>query len=214
MKRAKIAVVVTEFLGTYVLVSAVLAMVTRTQFPFFAALTAGVVLATITVALGKSAIPVLNPAITVALWTVRKIETSTALIYIVVQMLAGFIAYRLNPYMIDTTLRNIAGTGLDWRIIIAEALGTFVLALGVSAIVFERMDHVKAAGVLAVSLMVGIVLASLGSNQALNPAVALGIHSWSAAYVVGPIIGAVVGMNLYALLYAPQEKLVSRNKKR
>lgn len=213
MTRQKIAGVVTEFLGTYLLASVVLTMVMRTQFPFFAAVAAGATLAAITLALGRLTIPILNPAVTVALWTVQKVETATALIYVVVQMLAGFVAYRINPYIVDTTLRNAAGKGLDWRVIAAETIGTFVFTLGVSAIVFERMDRVKAAAVLMVSLMVGILLASLGSNQTLNPAVALGIHSWSASYAVGPIIGSVIAVNLYALLYAPQEKSAIRKKR-
>jgi hypothetical protein len=37
----------------------------------------------------------------------------------------------------------------------------------------------------------------------LNPAVALGARSWVwGSYVVGPLLGAVVGTNLYALLFA------------
>jgi glycerol uptake facilitator protein len=212
MDRQKIAHAVTEFIGTYILASVVLAFVVRTQFPFFAAAAAGVALASMTLVFGRTVLPVLNPAITIGLWTVRKIETTTAIVYVAAQMLAGFVAYRFNSHLIDANLRNIAGQNLDWRIVAVEAIGSFVLALGVSVVVFEKMDRIKASAVLGLSLMVGVIIASLAGNHTINPAVALGIHSWSTAYVVGPVIGAVLGTTLYAFLYAPREAILKKKR--
>ena len=48
----------------------------------------------------------------------------------------------------------------------------------------------------------GILVASTASNGILNPAVALGIRSWNFVYVAGPVLGAIIGMNLYAQLFA------------
>jgi hypothetical protein len=44
----------------------------------------------------------------------------------------------------------------------------------------------------------------VAANGALNPAVAYGINSWSLAYAIGPIVGAIIGMNLYAILFATE----------
>jgi glycerol uptake facilitator-like aquaporin len=49
-------------------------------------------------------------------------------------------------------------------------------------------------------LRLGIMMAAPISNGLLNPAVALGIGSFSASYVIGPIIGAVVAMLGYQFL--------------
>jgi glycerol uptake facilitator-like aquaporin len=37
----------------------------------------------------------------------------------------------------------------------------------------------------------------MGSNGVLNPAVAVGIKSFSVMYIVGPLVGSVIGMKLY-----------------
>ena len=51
------------------------------------------------------------------------------------------------------------------------------------------------------SLLLGIAVAALlGSNGVLNPAVALGIGSFNVMYVLGPILGSVLGMQLYKRL--------------
>jgi glycerol uptake facilitator-like aquaporin len=50
------------------------------------------------------------------------------------------------------------------------------------------------------SLFLGIHFAAHTSNGVLNPAVALGIGSFSLAYIWGPIAGAIVGALLYRLL--------------
>ena len=51
------------------------------------------------------------------------------------------------------------------------------------------------------SLLLGITVAVLlGSNGMLNPAVAFGTGSFGIMYVLGPVIGAVLGMQAYKRL--------------
>jgi glycerol uptake facilitator-like aquaporin len=51
------------------------------------------------------------------------------------------------------------------------------------------------------SLLLGIALASLlGSNGVINPAVALGIGSFNVMYVLGPVLGSLLGMQVYKRL--------------
>jgi hypothetical protein len=54
-------------------------------------------------------------------------------------------------------------------------------------------------------LFVGVIVASVGSAGLLNPALALGLRSWGTVYVLGPLVGGLLGVNLYYLLFAPVE---------
>lgn len=123
------AALVAEFVGTFILASAVLAMVGRTSFPFFAAMAASLAMTGMTLAFGSASGGYYNPAITVAAWTVRRLETARALVYIAAQMLGGVVAWTLNQWLLGTTLKNIANTTFDWRVFTAEAVGTAVFAM-------------------------------------------------------------------------------------
>lgn len=206
--RQKIAMIVAEFVGTFVLASAVLAMVGRTSFPFFAALAAGLALTGMTLAFGAVSGGYFNPAITIAAWTIRKIETARALVFVAAQMLGGVVAWTLNQWLLDTTLKNIANTSFDWRIFTAEAVGTAIFAMVLAAASYQAYKGIVNAFTAGVGLALGIMVASFAGNAVINPAVAVGIQSWSFVYAAGPVLGAIVGMNLYVLLFTDRPKKV------
>lgn len=206
--RQKIAMIVAEFVGTFVLASAVLAMVGRTSFPFFAALAAGLALTGMTLAFGAVSGGYYNPAITIAAWTIRKIETARALVFVAAQMLGGVVAWTLNQWLLDTTLKNIANTSFDWRIFTAEAVGTAIFAMVLAAASYQAYKGIVNAFTAGVGLALGIMVASFAGNAVINPAVAVGIQSWSFVYAAGPVLGAIVGMNLYVLLFTDRPKKV------
>lgn len=206
--RQKIAMIVAEFVGTFVLASAVLAMVGRTSFPFFAALAAGLALTGMTLAFGAVSGGYYNPAITIAAWTIRKIETARALVFVAAQMLGGVVAWTLNQWLLDTTLKNIANTSFDWRIFTAEAVGTAIFAMVLAAASYQAYRGIVNAFTAGVGLALGIMVASFAGNAVINPAVAVGIQSWSFVYAAGPVLGAIVGMNLYVLLFTDRPKKV------
>ncbi len=210
--QKKIAMIVAEFVGTFSLASVVLAMTGRTSFPYFEAIAAGVTLGLFTLLMSADDWALLNPATTIGLWTLRKIETTKAVVAIAAQFLGGAVAWRLNEYLLNTTLKNTANTKFDWRVFVAEAVGTFLFTYGVAAAIYRGFKGHERALAVGASLAVGILVASFASNGLLNPAVALGIHSWSFVYVAAPILGAVVGMNAYALLNAPLPKSVTKKK--
>lgn len=202
--RQKVAMLVAEFMGVMVLTTAVYAMVGRTNFPLFGGLAAGLTLGLLVHTIGASSGAQVNPAITLGLLSVRKISFVKAVMYIVAQMLAGFAAWKLVNYFMGTDLKSIAGEKFEWKILIAEAVGAFVFAFGVASAVYQKYEGTKLAFTVGASLTVGILIASLGSNGVLNPAVAVGIQSWSWAYAVGPLVGAVFGMNVYALIFSDE----------
>ncbi len=208
--RKKVAAIVAEFLGTFSLACAVLIMTKQINLTFFSAIVAGVTLGLMVLVIGSVSGSHINPAVTLGLWTLRKVETTTAIVYILAQMLGGAVAWRFSEYMLNTDLPSIANTAFDARVLVAEIVGTLVFTFGVASAVFQGYKGLRQAVTIGSSLTVGILIASLGSNGVLNPAVALGIQSWNISYVVGPILGAIIGMNLYAQLFAPTLSLVTK----
>ncbi len=201
ISRNKLAALVAELMGVVVLVTAVYSMVARTSFPLFGGLAAGLTLGVLVYTVGNTSGAHVNPAITLGLWSVRKIRTLKALSYIAVQMLGAFAAWKLVNYFLGSDIQSIANK-FDVKVLVAEAVGALVFGFGVASAVYQKFEGEKLAFTVGGSLTLGILVASLGSNGVLNPAVALGLQSWNAAYVAGPIIGSIVGMNLYALLFA------------
>lgn len=207
--RKKLAMVVAEILGTGILTAVVLS-VSRSPIglPYFVALAAGLTLALLVLIVGPTSGAHVNPAVTLSMWTVRKISTIQALVYIVAQFMGAALAWRLYTYFIDGPIKNIAGENFDWRVLVAELIGTMIFTFGIAAAVYQKYEGGKLAATIGGSLMLGLLVASVASNGVLNPAVALGVQSWSKAYVFGPLVGGIVGMNLYALLFADKEAVI------
>jgi len=205
--RNKIAMLVAEFLGTALLTAVVLAVSkSNIGIPYFLSIAAGLAVAAGTVIFATVSGAHFNPAITIGLWSARKIKTIPALAYVAAQLLGGACAYLLYTYFVNSHWSN--GGEFDSRVLVAEAAGTFVLALGWAAAVYQRLDVGKAAFVVGGALTLGIMVASVAAAGTLNPAVALGARTWEwGTTLLGPVLGAVIGFNLYALLFAPAESL-------
>jgi glycerol uptake facilitator protein len=186
-----------EFLGTFALALAVgLSLVGKfpVPTPVVAALTLGVCVYTLGAISGTH----INPAITIALAVIRKIDLRDAALYLVAQFAGGGLAYFLTGVILGS---HPAVTAVDSAATFGgEALGTFWLATGVCAVVLGKAPAPAAGLTIGGSLLLGISLAAPLSNGVLNPAVALGIGSLSAVYVAGPIVGAAVAMLLYRFL--------------
>ena len=211
--KNKIAIIVAEFMGTFVLTSAVYAVIIQRLPALFVASAAGATLGLVVLTVGSVSGAHLNPAVTLGLWSVRKIQTAKAAVYIAVQFLGATVACRLNEYFLGEPLQILAKTGIDWKVFTAEAVGAFVFTFGIASAIYQGYKGLKLATTIGASLGLGILVASITSNGVLNPAVALGIQSWSTAYIAGPLVGALVGMNLYVLLFAPTLKPVTLSAK-
>ena len=204
--RRKVAAAVGEFLGTATLAFTVLDVSRSTiGIPYFVAIAAG--LAVVVVGLSFATDVNLNPAVTLALWTARRVKTLTAVVYIVAQFLGGWAAYGLYKYFVHGTVQHVS-SGYQARVLIAEAVGAFVFTLVASAVLYEKVWGYRRAVVVGVAYTVGILVASASSNGFINPAVALGSNSWGwATYLLGPVLGAILGVNLYALLFSTSESV-------
>ena len=200
--RQKIAMLVAEFLGTATLTAAVYSMAVRTSFPFFSGAAAALTIGLMVMLVDRASGAHINPAVTLGLWTLRKIDTLKAIAYIAAQVVGALAAWRLMEYLMDSPLKNIAGKNVDWRVMVAEGVGALVFGWGVAVAVDRAYTTAQKAAVLGVSFFVGVQIAAFASNGVVNPAVAVGIRSWNVSYIVAPLVGAIVGMNLYSLVFA------------
>ena len=141
------------------------------------------------------------------MWSIRKVKTIPAIVYVAAQLLGGIAAYYLFTYFIGQTWEN-AGD-FEGRVLVAEAVGGLIFGLGVASVIYQKLEGGKAAAVVGMSLMLAVLISAAGAGGIVNPAVALGVRSWVwGTYALGPVLGAIIGFNLYSLLFAPAASLI------
>ncbi|HEY1645746.1 MAG TPA: aquaporin [Candidatus Saccharimonadales bacterium] len=201
--KRKIATLVAEFLGTGILTLLVLSVQRSTiGVPFFVAIIAGLVFVVMIYAFGDLSGAYLNPAVTIALWTARKVSSLRLILLVAAELLGAWAASFVYGYFVNTKLTSIGGH-FSGRTLAAESVAAGVLGLAWGAAKFGHWSKAQKAGVIGVAVMLAMVLASSGGIGIANPALALGMRAWVwGTYALGPVIGAVVGVNLYGLLFA------------
>jgi glycerol uptake facilitator-like aquaporin len=210
--RNKLAALVAEFLGTGILTFVVLNVGrSALNIPYFIAFAAGLAIVLVGVALARDV--QLNPAYTLALWTARKVKTSRALAYIIVQLLGAWAAYALYKYFMHDQPIVGASSTYEGRVLVAEVVGTFVFAFVAVGALYQQAHWAVRGALLGAAYTIGVIIASVSSAGFINPAVALGSNSlvWG-TYILGPVLGAVIGVNLYGLLFAPVKVATSKAK--
>lgn len=217
--KQKLAALAAEFLGAGVLTLVVLrVMYSSLGVPFFVALGAGLALTMLVFVFAARSWGYFNPAITLGLWTVRKIDTVTAALYVVAQLLGAWAAYALYSYIASSDAPALNQT-FSWHAMTIEAVGSGIFAIGVAAAIYQGVSRAATAAFAGLALMLGMlvsltaVVTATGVPQFtggfLNPAVALGVHAWDiwgangwGVSVLGSVVGALVGFNVYAYLFA------------
>jgi MIP family channel proteins len=161
----------------------------------------------------------LNPAVTTAFLVTRRIEPMMAVTYWIAQFLGAIVAaYALKalyPAQIVAVTR-LGGQSISADIsmvqaISLEAIATFFLTF----VVFGTAVDPKApkvggfaigltvtAGILAIGPLTG---GSMNPARSLGPAVVTGIFEGQTAYIIGPVIGAVLAGLLYDRLFLRRE---------
>ena len=211
--KKKIAMLLAEFLGTGVLTLVVLAVQRSTiGVPYFVGIGAGLAIVLLLLVFGNISGAQMNPAITIALWTTRKVNSLAAATYLVAQLLGAWAAYGIYTYFVNSTLQNIGGH-LTLRVFVAEAVGAFIFAFAWAAIVAQRYSDGVMASAIGVAFALGLIVAAVAGIGLINPALALGTRAWDiwgtmgwGTYVLGPVVGAVVGVNLHQYVFASVER--------
>lgn len=214
--KEKLSLVLAEFMGTAMLTSIVL--VVSNMFGlgtagWYISVSAGVALALIVGVFGHVSGAHVNPAVTLGLWTLKKIETTTAIVYVCAQMLGGATALLFYNYATGESLAVSGSSSFAWPVFVSEMVGAALFGMGIASVVQQKMEGYQAAFTIGMSLTLGALVASLGSAGFLNPAVALGNGAWDRTLVIAPLIGMVVGMNVYMALIAPAPVRVTKKKK-
>lgn len=212
-----------EFIGTFMLAAVVIAGQGQPIFVLFALV--GIVLL-----IGGISGAHVNPAVTIGAWVTRRIEWFRALGYIIVQFLGAAVAFfTLSAFLGGageaSSQQSMMGgapslfaandisnlEGKEMYIVFAEILGTAILAFAV-AHATRLKDSLTAAwtvgtGIL-IALMVAVTAAGFVSASAIiNPAVALSLQAFDASqwtyviYILGPVIGGVLGFVLRDLVH-------------
>lgn len=153
----------------------------------------------------------LNPAITLGLWSVGRIDIRRAGLYLVAQLLAGIVAAlavkglfpqmagvvtQLGTPRLATDITGPAGTAI-------EAVATFLLAFAVMGSCVDARAHRLGGFAVGITLFVAILAIGTMTGAALNPARAFGpaliSGTWTAqiVYWIGPIVGSIVAMQVY-----------------
>ena len=185
-----------EFIGTTFLSLAVLLSVTVTDSVLITPILAGLVLGLFVYSIGSVSGCHINPAVTLGLWSISKISTKDAVQYIAAQGLGGLAAF-------GVVAATIGGVSLglvpeDSSVFLAELIGTAVFTFGIASVAYGKVAEAANGLVIGGSLLLGITFSvALGSGGILNPAVGLALGSTSLSYVLGSVVGAMIGMTTY-----------------
>jgi MIP family channel proteins len=164
-----------------------------------------------------------NPAVTIALLTIRQIRARDAAAYIVFQLAGGALAGLLVlllfhhagasvHYGATAVNAKVIANGSPWLGLIAEAAGTFMLMWAVMAVAVNPRGEKHFAGlVIGGALGLAVMVFGPATGAGLNPARWLGPALVSGTYpdfwifIAGPVAGALLAAFGYrALVLARQ----------
>jgi aquaporin Z len=201
VNRAVVGPVLAEYVGTGVLVMVALILGQTTAVSYFIATSLAITAAAVYLLFSGVSGAHANPAITFGMWTARRIGTLRGISYIAAQLLGAVTAWQLFQYLTNhvTQARSVPFSTPLW---LAEVVGTAVLALAFTAALNRGAVILNSAVAVGTAYFVGILIAATASSGFINPAIALGQRAWSGVYVLGPLVGGLIGVNLYTYFFS------------
>ena len=179
-----------------------------------------IAIAAVIYSLGRISGAHINPAVTIALWSIGKFPGKEVVPYIVAQLTGAALGSLLFLACAGPAAATIGGLGATapfpgisyGQAILTEAIGTFLLMLVIMGIAVDERAPPGFAG-LIIGLTVGGIIITIGNitGSSLNPARTFGpylgdslagINLWQyfPIYVIGPIAGAVAAAWIYRYL--------------
>lgn len=178
-----------ELVGTFLLAFMIRISIAGGYLAVSTPVTAGLTLGLIVYMFGAISGAHVNPAVTIGLASIGKIKPKEAGFYVIAQVTGGLLAFFAGNAFVGTLTLEVGNTTM---IAIAELIGAAVLVLGVSSVVHGKVSDTASGLTIGTALTLGVLGASAGSLAVVNPAVAIGIGSLSAAYILGPIAGGII----------------------
>jgi aquaporin Z len=212
-ERAFVGSLVVEILGTFLLTSA---FIIRQGDPIVLLFGLGAIV----MILGTKAGVHLNPAITLAAWVTKNITGFRAVMFVLGQFLGAVLAFAVLKFFVDAadassaqamyygapSLYKLPAIPADkqWYVFLAEVIGTFVLAYGVSGVLRAKKDKLVAGVTLGFAIFLGVLISSTVAGYVtgavvLNPAIASVLSvdfnsQWTyVVYLLAPVVGALLG---------------------
>jgi aquaporin Z len=195
-KPIKLGIVIAEFIGTFSLAYAVLASINGALPSVPTAVIAGFTLFLAALSIGGISGAHINPAVTIGLFSIKKISGRDAAFYLVSQFAGALAALGVLSLVLHNHVIGVRSDTSNWTVFSGEMIGAIIFTFGVSAAVEQGLQKISAAALVGGSLLLGIIFASVASNGVVNPAVSVAISSATWGYLFGPIVGAVIGMNI------------------
>ncbi|KKP32452.1 MAG: hypothetical protein A2312_04070 [Candidatus Staskawiczbacteria bacterium RIFOXYB2_FULL_32_9] len=199
MTNVEIKKYIAEAVGTMAL-TLVVTLSLAGKFPVSTPVLAGLTLALFVYTIGHISGSHINPAVTIGAWSIKKISNKDAIAYIISQFFGAAVAIIIvTACKIEFAQMELSNTSL--LVGFAELLGTAFFAFGIASVIYGKTPKDISGVVIGASLFFGIAISALlGASGILNPAVAFGIKSFGFMYVLGPVIGSVLGMQAYKYL--------------
>ena len=210
---------VAEFIGTFTLIfiGAGSAVVGGGGSLIGVALAHGLVILTFAYAYGHISGAHFNPAVTIALWVGKQIDSATAIAYIVVQLIGGVMGAVMLSFVMGGPGTGLGATTLAPGVsqtqgLLVELFLTFLLANAI----FNTAVSGKAGNAAPIAIGLTLVLAilmggpltgaSLNPARTLGPALITGNFNDIWIYLVGSIGGAILAALLYTYLLKPPRR--------
>lgn len=187
-----------EALGTFALVFIVMNAVASGSniTPLLAGLTLGLMV----YALGHVSGTHINPGVTIGAWSIGKISLREGASYIIAQFVGASIAmFALHGFLPEASTLIPAAMNIEntTAVLFAEILGMFFFTFGIASVVYGKTPNNLSGVVVGLSLTLGVMFASVASAGILNPVVAMSLGAFNMMYILGPIIGSILGMQAY-----------------
>lgn len=201
MRSAHARAYAAECLGAFVLSFCVLAMTSTAGSAPMTPVIAGLALMLLVYILGPISGAHVNPAITIAQWSVGRLSTANAVPYVAAQFFGGALALGLMWLILPVLPTVVPVDSLS--VMGLEAFGAGLLSLGVYAATSGRATAGASGFTVGGSLTLGALITSLlsqGAAGVLNPAVAVSLRFFSLSHLIAPVVGAVVAAWVYRYL--------------
>lgn len=230
-----------EMVGTVILVvfGCGVAVATGVEGPaglLATALAFGLVIAALSYAIGHISGCHLNPAVTLAMWMMKRISMKDAVLYMIAQIIGGIVGAAgvalffgtftfLGANQVQPVLSYEYGDGAALAVaLVVEIFLTFAFVLAVIGVA-EKTENKGVTGiVIGIALTLAHLLGIRLTGTSVNPARSIGPALLTIAsnnttpisqiwiFIIGPLVGAALAVAIYKLLKPMDEHRLEENR--